>query len=413
MNAQLSIVADPQARERDRLIALDRFDVLETPREETFDRIVRLARSIFRVPMATVSLIDGHRQWHKSFDGLSGNEAPREHTFCNRTIQEQRPLVVTDAATDPRFCDNPFVTGEPGVRFYAGIPLRTQEGHSIGTLCIVDTKPRDFGPTELEILSDLARVAMEGLELRLVATTDTLTGAMSRRTFKDEGKRAVALAFRHHHDLSCIAFDLDHFKSVNDTFGHSAGDAVLAETVRACTGELRKTDRIGRLGGEEFGILLPNTGRDGALQTAEKMRRAIEALRFDFTEPAARITASFGVASLTRDTADFEALLNHADAALYKAKAAGRNRCSAFAAEVQPAASNRRRVLKGGRILFNERQSSIDCTIRSLSDLGAGIDVYDSLAVPKRFDLVIPADQTERACRVVSKTAKHVEAEFC
>jgi hypothetical protein len=124
-----------------------------------------------------------------------------------------------------------------------------------------------------------------------------------------------------------------------------------------------------------------------------------------------RVTASFGVAALDAQTRDAEALLQHADAALYDAKAAGRNR-SVLWKGAETNLVQRRRVLKGGQIRFNGHASSIDCTVRSLSEDGAGIDVYTSVGIPKRFDLSIRADGIERHCRVVSQTEKHLEVEF-
>ncbi|HEX2255339.1 MAG TPA: GAF domain-containing protein, partial [Afifellaceae bacterium] len=211
-------------QDQERLAALDRYDVLDTPKEEAFDRITRLTKKIFNVPIAAVSVVDGHRQWLKSCTGIDAAETPREHAFCSHTIQRSQPLIVPDATKDPRFAQNPYVIGEPHVRFYAGIPLETADGQRIGALCAVDTKPREMAPDEVEILSDLARMVMDELELRVLATTDSLTGALSRRGFKDEARRATMLALRHHHDLSCVMFDLDHFKAVNDRFGHGAGD---------------------------------------------------------------------------------------------------------------------------------------------------------------------------------------------
>ena len=108
--------------EQARLDALHRYDVLDTPREEAFDRITRLVRKTLNVPIALVSVIDGHRQWHKSCDGLRAGESPREQTFCTYTIQSDEPLVVEDAATDPRFATNPYVIGEPHIRAYVGVP---------------------------------------------------------------------------------------------------------------------------------------------------------------------------------------------------------------------------------------------------------------------------------------------------
>ncbi len=143
------------------------------------------------------------------------------------------PLVVPDAAIDPRFTDNPHVPAAAS-RFYAGVPLRSPDGHVIGTICAVDTRPRDFSDRELKILEDLALITMNELELRQRATIDVLTGALSRRAFKEEGNRAASLASRHNHALACLVFDLDHFKSVNDRFGHAAGDRVLTDAIKAC-----------------------------------------------------------------------------------------------------------------------------------------------------------------------------------
>lgn len=400
-------------QERARLEALDRFDVLDTPREEAFDRITRLAKKLFGVPVAIVSFIDGHRQWYKSCQGLTGAEAPREHTFCRHVIDDGQPLVVADATKDPRFAQNPYVLTDPGIRFYAGVPLRTGDGHNIGSLCLVDSKPRDFSDDELDLLVDLAHMAMDELELRLSATKDSLTGALSRRTFKEEVGRATALAIRHHQDLTCIALDLDHFKSINDSFGHAAGDLVLARSVQSLLEQIRETDLLGRIGGEEFAVLLPNTGMEGAMMAAEKMRSALERLNIEFGLQTIRVTASFGVASLDQNTRDVEALLGHADKALYEAKATGRNRCVPWRHPPSEPTTQRRRVLKGGQILFNARTSSMDCTVRSLSEDGAGLDVSSSLGVPRVFDLSIKADHLERSCRIVSQSEKHIEVAFC
>ena len=400
------------AIEKRRLENIERLDVLDTPREEAFDRITRLAQKLFQVPIAVVTIIDGHRSWFKSCYGLEGTEAPREHAFCNYTIREHKPLVVLDATKDPRFDKNPFVLVENGVRFYAGIPLQTRDGNNVGTFCLVDTKPRVFEADQVALLSDLARMVMDELELRMLATTDSMTGALTRRSFNEQTTRAVGLALRHHHDLSCVVWDLDHFKSINDTFGHASGDNVLTNTVRACLSHLRDTDYIGRMGGEEFAALVPNTDRRGALEVAEKLRAAIERLKFVFADQEIFITASFGVVTLDPSITEFRTILDHADEALYAAKSEGRNRCVVWKdpnIHVIP----RRRVLKAGQILFNGRTSVIDCSIRSLSDEGAGLDVSSSAMVPKTFELAIKADGFEKQCKIISHSEKHIEVAFC
>jgi diguanylate cyclase (GGDEF)-like protein len=398
--------------EEQRLAALDRHDILDTPKEEAFDRITRLTKKLFQVPFVIITMIDGHRAWSKSTQGIDLPEGPRSLSFCHHTILENRPLIVPDASRDPRFASNPYVVGEPHLRFYVGVPLTMSDGANIGTLCIFDTEPRELTSKDAELLSDLARMVVDELELRLLATRDSLTGALSRRAFKEETQRATALALRHHHDLSCTVFDLDHFKTVNDKYGHAAGDIVLGQTVRACVAHLREGDMIGRLGGEEFAILLPHTSRAGALEVAEKLRTAIKAFTFDFASPAIGVTASFGVASLDAATRDAETLLRRGDAALYQAKEAGRDRCVAWR-PAETKTQQLRRVLKGGQILFNGGSSVIDCTVRGLSETGAGLDVSTSLGVPKSFKLAIRADSFERPCRVLSQTERHIEVEFC
>ncbi|WP_244548468.1 GAF domain-containing protein [Bosea vaviloviae] len=160
-------VANPAALlEQARLDALASYDVLDTPPEETFDRLTRLARRVFNVPMSTVTFIDGHRQWFKSQQGMTACETDREPAFCNIAIQLPDALIVPDAAIDERFSGNPFVRGEPYIRFYAGVQLRSPDGHAIGTLCTIDTRPRSFSADHSAILAEMGGIATDLLELR-------------------------------------------------------------------------------------------------------------------------------------------------------------------------------------------------------------------------------------------------------
>jgi len=319
-----------------RLIAADRLDALETPRDEAFDRITQLAKKLFHVPIAVVSFVESPHQWN-----ASSQEAIGGRPTGASARRDDRPLVIADATMDGRLACNPFVARRHGVRFYAGFPLVTGDGRNLGSLCLVDVVPRDFSAEEAEILGDLAQLVVDELELRLSSVKDGLTGALSRRSFKDEAHRAIALALRHDYQLSCLAIDLDHFKSINDTYGHAAGDLVLGQTIRACAEELRTTDFIGRMGGEEFAVLLPHTGLAGALDVAERLRASIANLRIVTPAQVINVTASFGVAALCPAAGDIDALLANADHALYKAKRCGRNRCVAWQPEsgAAPAAS--------------------------------------------------------------------------
>ena len=399
--------------ESERLDALNRFDVIDTPREEAFDRITRLIRNIFDLPVAIVSMIDGHRQWYKACEGLDNREVSRDETFCRYTLQDMTPLVVPDARDDARFALNPMVTAGPQIRFYAGVPLRTNDGHNIGTVCAIGFEPRAFSPRETAILSDLAALAMDELELRLLASVDALTGVLSRRAFKEQAAHALALAQRHRHGLACIAFDLDHFKSINDNHGHATGDKVLAAVAEACRGQLRATDIFGRLGGEEFAVILPHTDRARVGGVAEKVRQAIERIAIRNGGTAIPVTSSFGTAALDARTGDIDTLLANADAALYEAKAGGRNRCVAWRLPSDAPAGPRRRVLKAGRILFNNRMSSIDCTVRTIGEDGAGLGVSSPVGVPETFNLQIRSDAFETRCRIVSQAERHIEVKFC
>lgn len=146
-----------------RQLALQRLAVLDTPPDERFDRLTRLARRAFDAPVALVSLVDGDRQWFKSCLGLDVSETPRAISFCGHAILDSEPLVVPDALADPRFADNPLVMGEPGVRFYAGAPIHSPEGHAVGTLCVIDFSPRAIGPDDVCLLVDLAALVAREL----------------------------------------------------------------------------------------------------------------------------------------------------------------------------------------------------------------------------------------------------------
>lgn len=398
-------------KERDRLAALAHFDVMDGPKSEPFDRITRLVRRILDVPIATVAFIDGHRLWFKSRVGLGADEAPRERAFCERQIESRTPLVLRDTLADGEFANAPLVAGPPFIRFYAGVPLITEAGHVIGTLCAMDTRPRDVKQGELDTLADLAAIVMDELELQLLANTDPLTGALTRRALRDEATRWFALARRSGNDLSCVTLDLDHFKRINDDHGHPIGDVVLVELVKLLRRELRASDVIGRTGGEEFVVILPNVGRKAARETAERLRTAVAGQVFSTPAGELGLSASFGVAVLGAETPDLDTLLDQADVALYRAKERGRNRV-AEAGDEDKRHGGRHRVLKGARISFNGGRSVLDCTVRNLSETGAGLDVTTSVGVPAEFVLLIDADGVSRSCRVAWRTGRKMGVEF-
>ena len=141
-----------------RLAALDALEILDSAPEERFDRIIRIASGAFEVPIALVSLVDRDRQWFKSCIGLDVKETPRDMAFCAHAILEDELLIIPDALQDPRFADNPLVTGEPHVRFYAGCPLKLPDGNTMGTLCLIDTRPRQLDDGRIKLLRDLGKL---------------------------------------------------------------------------------------------------------------------------------------------------------------------------------------------------------------------------------------------------------------
>ncbi|HVF05309.1 MAG TPA: SpoIIE family protein phosphatase [Frankiaceae bacterium] len=172
------------ADESARLAAVRRYDILDTPPDGAFDRITALAARLFDVPIAIVSVVDTDRIWFKSRYGLDGvEEVGRVPGLCASAILQSEDWVVNDASVDPRTLANPLVAGELGLRFYAGVPLRTADGHNLGTLCVIDREPREVTERQMALLRDLAALVVESLEIRLdaiakVRETEELAGAL-------------------------------------------------------------------------------------------------------------------------------------------------------------------------------------------------------------------------------------------
>jgi len=149
-----------------RIASLYALDLLDTPPEERFDRLTSCATKIFHVPISTLTLIDVNREWFKSCQGLSKTEGDRAISFCGHALVENEILIIPDTLKDERFKDNPMVTGEPYIRFYAGVPIMSSDDQRIGVFCIKDTKPRDFSEDDIFILKGLAAWAELEINLR-------------------------------------------------------------------------------------------------------------------------------------------------------------------------------------------------------------------------------------------------------
>jgi len=164
------LIAPLPPDEVERIRLLHALDVLDTDPEPAFDRVTRLVAHVLKVPMALISLVDSERQWFKSRIGIDVSETSRDLSFCAHTILDTKPMVVEDASRDARFADHPMVTGGPSVRFYAGVPIRSTGGLALGTLCAIDSHPRQLSPDQLEVLQDLADIASKEMQLREAVT---------------------------------------------------------------------------------------------------------------------------------------------------------------------------------------------------------------------------------------------------
>tara|TARA_R110001583_G_scaffold16518_13_gene67657 strand:+ start:1037 stop:2023 length:987 start_codon:yes stop_codon:yes gene_type:complete len=248
----------------ERLKTLRALNILNTPMEERFDRITRMARRLFNVPIALVSLIDEDRQWFKSCMGLDVRETPRDISFCGHAILDDSILVVPDAKDDERFFNNPLVLSEPNIGFYAGCPLRAPDGHVLGTLCLIDTHARTLSGEDLEMLRDLALIVEAEIATVELNTLDELTNISNRRGFLMLAEHGLNMCARLDLPASLVMIDIDQFKTVNETFGRREGDRALRSFSEQMKNKLGASDVFARIGSDEFVVLLSNTPPDSA-----------------------------------------------------------------------------------------------------------------------------------------------------
>jgi diguanylate cyclase (GGDEF)-like protein len=481
--------------EEQRLRSLQGLQILDTLPEEDFDDLTTLASQIVGTPIATITLIDRDRQWFKSKVGLDGDQTSRSVAFCAHAILGDTIFEVEDATKDARFSENPLVTGHPGIRFYAGMPLRSLEGENVGTVCVIDRVPRKLdegqrrslkiiarqvmalmelrrvlrerevrdgeraaiqelgnllhsclsldearrvishsveklfpegsgaiyldGPNQsiMELLvkwgnaedddreflrescwalrrgrahrvsekaddlhclhhaqhghpafcvpmmaqgktmgvmtvvwndrprtesrsewihwlvatvADLLAVALAGLrlreELRDNSIRDPLTNLFNRRYMEETLARELHRMQRTRLPLGILTLDLDHFKQLNDTYGHGAGDAVLRASASLLQSTFRQDDIVCRTGGEEFLVILPTADAKMVLQRADELRRLIEQMQVSYRGKALpAVTLSGGAAIFPQHGTTGTELIRAADVALYQAKERGRN----------------------------------------------------------------------------------------
>ena len=314
---------EPPARPEDeavRLATLRRLAILDTPPEDRFDRATRLAQRLFGTESAVVTLVDEDRAWFKSRQGLDVPEVPRDLSFCGHAILGTEALVVPDSHADPRFADNPLVTGPPNIRFYAGYPLSVGNGSPLGTLCLLDPRPREMSAEDLEALRDLGAIVERELATLELATLDYMTGTSNRRGFHEFGRHLLADADRHERAIALLYIDVDHMKHINDSLGHAAGDRALVETALVLQETLRECDLIGRVGGDEFCALLTDTDADGLASVVDRLGVATQERNATEARDFALSLSTGWVLRPPRSSTKIDELIEQADAAMYAAK---------------------------------------------------------------------------------------------
>ncbi|MFM7311841.1 MAG: diguanylate cyclase, partial [Cyanobium sp.] len=298
--------------------------------DEHFERIVELASLIFAVPITAISLVEQHRQWFLCNLGLEASETPRDQAFCAHAIAAEGVMVIPDASVDPRFSGNPLVTSAPHIRFYAGAPLRSREGHKLGTLCVIDRQPRQLDAVQIRQLTLLSQMVMHEIEMRRQARLCPLTGLPIRQTFLTIGGHEIRRARREGQSLSLLCIDVDNLRMVNNRWGHAAGDRLLQGLVELLSGMAREQDFVARLGDGTFALLLVGMEGRQVMPLAENLRQAVAAMPGDHSDSDFQLHISGGLTSLAPADRDMEDLLRRADQAMSLAKGNGRNQIASL-----------------------------------------------------------------------------------
>lgn len=332
--------------EEDRIKALKELDILDTPLNPSFERITRLTKKMLDVPIVAISLVDAERQWFKSEQGLNICETNRDVSFCGHAILQDGIFIIPNALQDERFSDNPLVIDEPHIRFYAGNPIRNQDGYKIGSFCIMDTKPRIISEEEIEELRDMTALVEQQLfshqqkqyhskimkeldQAKREKLIDSLTRVWNRNGIEINFLGHTEQAKHNQQYLALTMIDIDNFKNINDTYGHNAGDQVLREITKRIITSLDQNDVLGRWGGEEFlGIIaIKCEDPESCVHIFEKARKSISDEPVEFNGNLIPVTASFGITFSKDLSEDLVDIVAKADHALYEAKNTGKNKC--------------------------------------------------------------------------------------
>jgi diguanylate cyclase (GGDEF)-like protein len=321
--------------ESERLATLHALNILDTAPERIYDDVVALAAQICDMPIAIINFVDADRQWGKALIGLESSEAPREASFCARTIQQDGGvLIVPNTNADPVWADNPQVTGAPGLHFYAGAAIVTDDGYALGSVCVADNRtPRELDSGQIEALRVLARQTASHLKLRRqaadlahanrqlheLAIKDPLTGLPNRAFFLEA--LSLELRRRHKRHAGLLFCDLDGFKQVNDRYGHHVGDELLQVTAQRMNECAREGDLVARLAGDDC-----RTGNGDGQAASDRIEVGVV---IDFRTQDDELIAGVEIApqmsigaALAQPDEFPAALLRRSDVAMYRIKTA-------------------------------------------------------------------------------------------
>jgi diguanylate cyclase (GGDEF)-like protein len=330
------ISAPLSAGEPARLASVEGLKILDTPAEERFDRVTRVAQRVFGVPVAMVTILDRERQWFKSRQGLYIAETPRTISFCAHAILSDETLVVPDAIEDERFRDNPWVVGEPKLRFYAGHPLHSADGSRVGALEIGDREPKELKSEDLKALRDLAGFVQDELHAMRFSRIqgqileelpgagksrlcDPESGLWSEAAIREILRRELNESRREENSLAVIAASLDGLGT--------PVPASVVEIAQRLRSSIRYSDCAGRLSENRFLLVLTHTTREGALMTAARIRKAAAEASIPTMDESFRATLSLGiVVSGGPGDPDANALVQIAESAREDAASAGGDR---------------------------------------------------------------------------------------
>lgn len=300
--------------EQRRLASLYSLQLLDTPTENRFDRITRLAQRLFDVPLALVTLIDLDRQWFKSCVGIEGTGTARSESFCTYAIQGTTVMVVEDATLDNRVRNLKAVTGPDHIRFYAGYPIQAPDGSRVGTLCILDTVPRTLEDDELGILQTLGSM----VELEITSNADTALGPVTevftRPAFEQRAYFFLELARCLNSGVSLLLFKLQGLKTVPDhNKSQDGGQSVLARFAILLNQTFRHSDLVARYADDEFALLVLESEDPSLDRLSDRLQQAVSLIEADYDPPLALDVRVGQAVMMPGATADLQSLMATAD----------------------------------------------------------------------------------------------------